>query len=78
MSSGLTHRADGTPDALSGTPLATTDREFFCQTCGARCTRGTEGLEYGHRYGCPERPDELPTGDRSAYDRYKQRMESDR
>lgn len=40
----------------------TGDREFRCSTCGARCTRGTDGTEYGHKYKCPHRPDSLPTG----------------
>jgi len=40
------------------------DREFWCDECGRRCTRGQDGTEYGHRrhadrYGepCPVRPD---------------------
>lgn len=68
LESGLSQREDGTPDARTGQPLATTSREFFCDVCNARCTRGTEGMEYGHRYGCPERPAELPGGDRAEFD----------
>jgi len=42
---------------------AENDREFFCDTCGARCTRSINGnLEYGHLVGCPERPDEFEIG----------------
>lgn len=67
----LSIREDGRADARSGGPLPTSGREFYCRTCGARCTRGTDGTEYGHRYGCPERPDELPTGDSSEFDRYQ-------
>lgn len=67
--------SDGKIDARSGTPLATKSREFFCSTCGKRCTRGTQDLEYGHRYGCPERPDSLPTGDRSEFERYLERTD---
>jgi hypothetical protein len=44
----------------SGSFTAEKDREFFCDTCGARCTRSINGdLEYGHLVGCPERPDEF-------------------
>lgn len=47
----------------SGSFTAEKDREFFCDTCGARCTRSLNGdLEYGHLVGCPERPDEFNTG----------------
>lgn len=43
-------------------PEIRTSREFQCETCGARCTRSPAGdVSYGHRYGCPERPDELPS-----------------
>ncbi|MFH5800440.1 hypothetical protein [Haladaptatus sp. CMAA 1911] len=38
------------------------ENEFRCSICRARCTRTPEGLEVGHRYGCPERPDHLPNG----------------
>ncbi len=41
-------------------PVVRTSREFFCETCNSRCTRGTTGLEYGHKIGCPERPDHFP------------------
>jgi len=35
--------------------------EFWCATCGARCTRSpTDGTEYGHRYNCDDRPANLP------------------
>lgn len=58
--------------ASGGQPFPEKDREFICEKCGKRCTRGTTpDLEYGHRYGCPDRPDSLPTGDRSEFDRYK-------
>lgn len=44
-------------------PTVEKDREFQCDTCGSRCTRDQDGqLEFGHKYGCPERPDELPAG----------------
>jgi len=77
LESGLSRRDDGTFDARTGAVLATTSREFFCEQCGKRCTRGTEGTEYGHRYGCPDRPDDLPTGDSSEYERYKRRNGGD-
>jgi len=41
-------------------------REFRCDECGCRCTRGRDGTEYGHQRGsgtnngrprCPRRPD---------------------
>ena len=39
--------------------------EFRCDACGARCTRGPDGVEYGHRRNhgrdepaCPRRPSE--------------------
>jgi len=39
------------------------ERTFWCDDCGARCTRSpTDGTEYGHRYGCPRRPDDWPSG----------------
>ncbi|MFC6720862.1 hypothetical protein ACFQGT_00255 [Natrialbaceae archaeon GCM10025810] len=66
-------RADGRK--LAGGPrLPLKPREFMCEKCDRRCTRGTEGLEYGHQYGCPNRPDSLPTGDRSEYERYKREV----
>jgi len=68
---------NGTPDARSGKALATKGREFYCERCHARCTRGTEGTEYGHRYGCPDRPAELPKGDQTEYRRYKKRVGDD-
>ena len=47
----------------SGSFTAEKEREFFCDTCGARCTRSVNGeLEYGHLVGCPERPEELRVG----------------
>ncbi|WP_418284764.1 hypothetical protein [Halorubrum sp. DTA46] len=47
----------------SGSFTVTKDREFRCDTCGARCTRSINGnLEYGHLVGCPERPDQFTTG----------------
>lgn len=45
-----------------GRPSAEGDREFVCERCGARCTRGPDGTEYGHQYGCPGRPADLPRG----------------
>lgn len=45
---------------LSGSFTAEKDREFFCDTCRARCTRSINGdLEYGHLIGCPSRPEEF-------------------
>ena len=39
--------------------------EFRCPACGGRCTRGPDGVEYGHRRNqgrdeppCPRRPSE--------------------
>ena len=47
----------------SGTFTAENDGEFFCDSCGARCTRDLNGeLEYGHLVGCPNRPDEFNIG----------------
>jgi len=47
----------------SGSFTAEKDREFFCDTCGARCTRSVNGdLEYGHLVGCPERPEAFQVG----------------
>lgn len=47
----------------SGSQLSTEKpREFRCDVCNARCTRGTEGTEYGHQYGCPNRPTHFPRG----------------
>ena len=47
----------------SGSFTAEKDREFFCDTCGARCTRSLNGdLEYGHLVGCPERPEAFQVG----------------
>ena len=47
----------------SGSFTAEKDREFFCDTCGARCTRSINGdLEYGHLVGCPHRPDKFTIG----------------
>ena len=43
-------------------PKVARDHELRCDTCNARCTRGPDGVEYGHRYGCPERPESLPGG----------------
>ncbi|GAB3676734.1 hypothetical protein [Halopiger thermotolerans] len=43
-------------------PVPEKSREFICGTCNARCTRGTDGDEYGHQYGCPERPERFPSG----------------
>ena len=39
------------------------DRELFCDTCGARCTRSINGdLECGHVVGCPHCLDQFTTG----------------
>ncbi|MDZ5811611.1 hypothetical protein U4E84_09670 [Halorubrum sp. AD140] len=47
----------------SGSFTAEKDREFFCDTCGARCTRSINGdLEYGHLIGCPDRPEAFSFG----------------
>jgi len=43
-------------------PMVERDHELRCDTCKARCTRGPDGVEYGHRYGCPERSESLPVG----------------
>jgi hypothetical protein len=44
----------------SGPVSVEKDREFRCERCRARCTRSaTKDLEYGHKGGCPRRPDEL-------------------
>lgn len=44
----------------SGSFTVEKDSEFRCGTCKARCTRNpTDGTEYGHLIGCPERPDEF-------------------
>lgn len=40
-------------------------REFRCNLCNARCTRSPdEETEYGHLDGCPQRPDDWPTGEK--------------
>ncbi|WP_200531646.1 hypothetical protein [Halorubrum sp. LN27] len=47
----------------SGSFTAEKDRECFCDTCGARCTRSINGeLEYGHLVRCPNRPDQFTIG----------------
>ena len=47
----------------SGTFTAGKDREFFCDTCDARCTRSVSGdLECGHLVGSPERPEKFRIG----------------
>ncbi|TKX77661.1 hypothetical protein EXE53_25385 [Halorubrum sp. SD626R] len=47
----------------SGSFTAEKDSEFFCDTCGARCTRSpNRDLEYGHLIGCPHRPKEFTKG----------------
>lgn len=34
------------------------DSEFVCERCHSRCTESpVDGTEYGHRRGCPRRPD---------------------
>jgi hypothetical protein len=45
------------------------DREFRCDECGNRCTRGRDGTEYGHARGyelqqdrCSRRPDSVDPG----------------
>lgn len=58
-------------------PMLTQERpgEFRCPECGARCTRGPDGVEYGHTRGhtgatelCPRRPvervDPVPPSER--------------
>ena len=54
--------------ANTGLMTAEKDREFFCPVCRARCTEGTEGVEYGHYSGCPHRPDHLPASTGNYYD----------
>jgi len=43
-------------------PTVEYPHELRCEICNARCTRAPDGVEYGHRYGCPERPKSLPQG----------------
>lgn len=44
--------------ASRGRPLK--DSEFFCELCRSNCTRDPgNGVEYGHEYGCDERPSGL-------------------
>jgi hypothetical protein len=39
------------------------DCEFRCPHCRARCTESPiDGTEFGHRDGCPRRPENLPSG----------------
>lgn len=38
------------------------ESEFRCEECGSRCTKTDLVGEVGHKYGCPRRPDHLPTG----------------
>ena len=45
-----------------GRLVPATPSEFRCDHCRSRCTRGPDGVEYGHKYRCPDRPDHLPTG----------------
>lgn len=55
------------PDAYAGglSTVHTTEdgqksREKRCGSCRSRVTVGTDGsTEYGHQYGCPERPADL-------------------
>ena len=46
------------------------ENEFRCPECGVRCTRGIDGVEYGHMTDCPDRPDDFPrhSGRRAATD----------
>jgi hypothetical protein len=56
----------------SGSFTASKPREFWCGTCGARCTRSINGgLEYGHLVGCPHRPDPFSKGTSDGARRYK-------
>lgn len=56
----------------SGTFSAEKDREFFCDTCGARCTRSVNGdLEYGHLIECPHRPSKFSKGTSDSERRYR-------
>lgn len=57
-------RADAGSELTNGGRLKTAKpSEDRCHTCKARITRlKSDGLEVGHKYGCPERPDELPDG----------------
>ena len=56
----------------SGSFTASKSREFWCDTCGARCTRSINGdLEYGHLVGCPNRPDSFSKGTSDGPRRYK-------
>ena len=44
----------------SGSFTADGPGEFWCDICGARCTRSsTSRIEYGHLVGCPNRPDQF-------------------
>jgi hypothetical protein len=43
--------------------------EFRCERCGARCTQSpTKDLAYGHREGCPDRPDHFGWADGDTYE----------
>jgi len=72
----MSKRLDATPEMG---PMLTQEApgEFRCDECGARCTRGPDGTEYGHRRGhrgdrdaCSRRPcervDPVPPSERAA------------
>jgi len=60
----MSERLDATPEM--GPVLSQEGTgEFRCPECGARCTRGPDGIEYGHRRNhgrdepeCSRRPSE--------------------
>lgn len=72
----MSKRLDATPEMG---PMLSLEGpgEFRCDECGARCTRGPSGTEYGHRRNhgrdepvCPRRPSEhvdpIPPSERPA------------
>lgn len=55
---------------IPGGPLpCENEQEFRCRRCNSRCTRSpTSDLEYGHKTGCPRRPDHFPYAEGANYD----------
>ena len=60
----MSKRLDATPE-MGPMLLREGPGEFRCDECGARCTRGPDGIEYGHRRNhgrdepvCSRRPSE--------------------
>ena len=58
--SGVSAVANRSSPGNTGPIEVTKEREFRCPICGARCTAGIQGTEYGHYAGCPRRPSHLP------------------